>query len=143
MAGLLTNLGNNFDKWIHEIYCKYDHIDKKCETWGTKYKVCECCLQYTSVKEDLIKYKCCHKNYQRIFDENIKKWLDNTYKFSNHHISKCILILQKCVHQYGYMEDWEIFNDTITWKRRCLQSPMLRGITDADYTQAKRVWKNF
>ena len=27
---------------------------KRCETLGTKYKDCECFLEYTSVKDDII-----------------------------------------------------------------------------------------
>ena len=41
---------------------------RKCRI---KYKNCECCLEYTSVKDDLIEYKClsCNKNYQNRFDK--------------------------------------------------------------------------
>ena len=28
---------------------------KKCETYGIKYKVCDCFLEYTNFKDDLIK----------------------------------------------------------------------------------------
>ena len=37
-----------------------------------KYKDFECCLEYTSVKDNLIEYKCvcCNKNCQKMFDEN-------------------------------------------------------------------------
>ena len=31
---------------------------KKCETCAIKYKDCECCIEYTYVKDDLILYKC-------------------------------------------------------------------------------------
>ena len=52
-------------------------IIKKCETCGIKYKDCECCLEYTNVNDDLIVYKClcCTRNYQKKFDEDLKKWL--------------------------------------------------------------------
>ena len=68
-------------------------IIKKCETRGIKYKHCECCLEYANVKDDLIEYKrfFCDKNYQ------------NIYKF--------ILLLQKGVCPYEYMENWEKFNE--------------------------------
>ena len=38
-------------------------IIKKCETCGIKYKYCDCFLEYTNFKDDLIKYKClcCNK----------------------------------------------------------------------------------
>ena len=43
-------------------------------------------FEYTNVKDDLIEYKClcCNRNYQKKFDENLKKHFFKTYKFSNH-----------------------------------------------------------
>ena len=50
-------------------------IDKKCETYGIKYKYCDCFLEFTNFKNDLIEYKClcCKKNYQQKFDEKLKE----------------------------------------------------------------------
>ena len=53
MASSLSNLVN-LAEGIHKIKCKYGHDNKKCETYGTKCKGCECCLEYTSVEDDLI-----------------------------------------------------------------------------------------
>ena len=41
-----------------------EHDDEKCETCGIKYKHCDCFLEYTNFKDDLIEYKCscCKKN---------------------------------------------------------------------------------
>ena len=65
----------------------HGHDNKKCGTYGIKYKHFECCLEYTNVKDELIEYRClfCDKNYQ------------NTCKF--------ILLLQKGVYPYEYMEN--------------------------------------
>ena len=73
-----------------------------------------CCLEYTSTNFFLIKYKClcCKKNYLKKSDENLKKRFTNTYTFSNHDIDKFILLLQKSVYPYEYMDDWEKFNET-------------------------------
>ena len=38
--------------------CKYGFDDKKCEIFRFKDKNCECCVEYTSVKDDLKEYKC-------------------------------------------------------------------------------------
>ena len=51
-----------------------------------KYNYCDCFLEYTNFKDDLIEYKClvCNKNFQSKFDEKLKKRFFNTYNFSNH-----------------------------------------------------------
>ena len=66
IASSLSDLVNNLAEEIHKIKCKYRH-NKKCETCGVKCKDCECCLEYTNVKDDLIinKCLCCNKNYQK------------------------------------------------------------------------------
>ena len=60
-----------------------------------KYKYCDCFLEYTHFKGDLIKYKClsCKKSYQWKFDEKLKERFFNTYKFTNHDNNKFILLL--------------------------------------------------
>ena len=46
-----------------------------------------------------------------MFVENIKKELFNTCNFCNHNIKNLILLLQKDVSPYKYMDDWEKFNE--------------------------------
>ena len=76
------------------------HDDKKCETSGIEYKYCDCFLEYTRFKDNLIEYKCllCNKNCQRKFGEKLKEQFLNTYKFSNYDNNKFILLLRKCVY---------------------------------------------
>ena len=57
MASSLSSLINNISEGIHRIKCKFGHHDKKCETCGIKYKYCDCCLEYTNFKDDLLEYK--------------------------------------------------------------------------------------
>ena len=73
MASSLSNLFNNLAEGINKIKCKHDN--KTCETCGIKYKDCVCFLEYTNFSDNLIEYQClcCHKNYQKTFDENLKK----------------------------------------------------------------------
>ena len=75
MESSLSNLVNNLAERIHKIKCKYRHYDKKCENCGIKYKDCDCFLKYTTFRDHLIEYEClfCNKNYERKFDEILKK----------------------------------------------------------------------
>ena len=61
-----------------------------------------------------MEYKClcCNKNYQQKFDEKLMERFFNTYKFSNHNNNNIILLLQKDVCPYEYVDDWERFNET-------------------------------
>ena len=93
MASSLLNLVNNFSEGIQRIKRKYGHNDKKCEICKIKYKYCDCFLEYINFKDDLLEYRClcCDKNCQRKFDQNLKEWFFNTYKFSNLDNNKFIL----------------------------------------------------
>ena len=58
MASFLSNLVNNLAEGIHKIKCKYGHDKKKCKKFEIEYKDCDCCLEYTNVKDDLVVHKC-------------------------------------------------------------------------------------
>ena len=66
-------------------------------------KDCDCFLEYESVRDNLIKYKCLYgsKDYSNKLDGKFKKRYKNTFRFSNNDI---ILLLTKGVYPYGYME---------------------------------------
>ena len=66
IASSLSNLVNNPSEGIYRIKCKYGHDDKKCEKFGISNEVCDCFLEYTNLKDDLIENicLCCNKNYQ-------------------------------------------------------------------------------
>ena len=74
MRSSLLNLVANLSEGFHKIKCKFGNFDKKCETCRIKYKYCNCFLEYTYFKDDLIEYKClcCNNNYQQTFDEKVK-----------------------------------------------------------------------
>ena len=36
MASSLSDLVNNLSEGVHRIKCKFEHNDKKCETYGIK-----------------------------------------------------------------------------------------------------------
>ena len=55
------------------IECKCGNYDKSYETCGIKCKDCFYFRECTSIKNDLIEYKCllCNKNYQKKFGEKL------------------------------------------------------------------------
>ena len=108
-------------------------------------KDCQCFLEYESVKENSIKYKCLSwiKDYSNEVDEELKKRFKNIFKFSNNDINKFILLLRKGVYPYEYMDDWERFHENSFPEKEGFYSNLkMEGITDADYMHAKRVCKD-
>ena len=56
-ASSLSNLVNNLSEGTHRIKCKFGHDNKKCEKCGIRYKYCDCFLECTNFKDDLIENK--------------------------------------------------------------------------------------
>ena len=57
----------------------------------------------------------------------------NTYKYSNHDNNNFILLLQKGVYLYKYLDDWEKFNETSLPETEDFNSHLdIEDITDAD-----------
>ena len=73
MAPSLSNLVDNLTEGIHKIKCKD----------------CDCFLEFESVKDNSIKYKCFsyNRNYSIKFDEELKKKFKNTFRFLNNDIN--------------------------------------------------------
>ena len=65
MTSSLSNLICNLTEEIHKIKCKD----------------CSCFLEYESVKDNLIKYKClsCNASYSKKIDEELKNRFKNTF----------------------------------------------------------------
>ena len=80
MASSLSNPVTNLSEGIYRFKCKFGYNDKKWELFGIKHKYCNCFLEYTNFKDDLIEYKCfCYnKSYQRKLDEKLKEQHLNT-----------------------------------------------------------------
>ena len=106
MASFLWTLANNLSEGIQKTNCKHERDYKKCETCGITFKVSNCFLEYTNFKDDFIEYKClcCNKNYQQVWWK-VKEQFLNAYKFSNYDNNKFILLLQKDVYPYEYMDE--------------------------------------
>ena len=97
ITSLLSSLADNLTEVIHKI----------------KRKTVIVFLEYESVKDMSVKYKCTswNKDFLNKIDEELKKRFRNTFTFSNSYINKCILLLGKCVYPYEYYK-WEKFNET-------------------------------
>ena len=55
-----------------------------------------------------------------------------------------ILLLQKGIYPYEYMDDWEKFDETSLPEKEYFYSLLnMKDITDADYAPSKRVCKYF
>ena len=62
------------------------------------------------------------------------KWFFNTYKFSNQNNNEFILLLQKGVYSYKYMDDWEKFNEISLPEKEDFYSHLnMEDITETDY----------
>ena len=71
------------------------------------------------------------KNCQHKFDEKLKERFFNTYNFPNHNNNKFILLSQKGVYPYEYMNDWEKFNETSLLEKGDFYSHLnMEDITD-------------
>ena len=84
MATSLSSLVANLTDGTHKIKCKD----------------CDCFLEYESVKENSIKYKCtsCNKDYLNKINEELRKGFKNTFQFCNNDIDKFILLLRKVIY---------------------------------------------
>ena len=67
---------------------------------------CKSCLDYMSVKDDQLIFRCfkCKRNYNKDFNKDLIKRFENTYEFSNRDINKFVLLLRKGVYPYEYMD---------------------------------------
>ena len=76
-----------------------------------KLKDCDCLLEYEIAKENSGKYKCISwkRGYSNKIDEELKKRLNNTFRFSNNDIKKFILLLRKGVYLYESIDDFNYF----------------------------------
>ena len=105
MSSSSLNFVDNLATVSHKIKCKYEHGNKICATCGIKYKGCDFCFEYINVKDDLIEYKCLryNRNYQKAFDDNLKKRFVSRYNFLT---TISIILLCYCKKIFIYMNIW-------------------------------------
>ena len=79
---------------------------------------------------------------QKQFDENLKKKFASRYKFANQGINKFVLLPEKGVYLYEYIDDWEKFNGISFPEQDDFYSYLnMEDITDADFRHAKEFIK--
>ena len=129
MSSSLSNLADSLSEEFHNDRC----ID------------CKSCLDYMSVKDNQLIFRCfeCKKNHKKDFNKELINRFSSTYKFCNGDIDKFILLLRKGVYPYEYMDSWERFNETSMPDKEAFYSNLnMEDITDVDYRHAKRVFEN-
>ena len=88
-----------------KLKCGYKHDDERCEICRMTHKYCDCFLEYTNFKDDLVEYKClcCNKNYQKKFMKSSK----NDLLIHTHFLTMIPISLLYCCEK--------VFNHTNTW----------------------------
>ena len=128
MSSSLSNLIDNLSERLHCHKC----ID------------CKSCLNYMSVKDDQLIFRCflCKKNYMKDLNKELIKRFASTYEFSNGDIYKFIFLLRKGVYLYEYIDNWEGFDETSMPDKDAFYSSLnMEDITDLDHRHAKRDFK--
>ena len=119
MSSLLSSLVDNLSEGLHCDKC----ID------------CKSCLDYMSIKDDKLTFRCfdCKNNYKKDFNKELIKRFANIYEFCNKVINRFILLLRKGVYPYEYMRSWERFDEkSLPHKEAFYSSLNMEDITGVD-----------
>ena len=113
MSSSLANLVDNLSEGLYN--------DKSTD--------CKSCLDYMSVKDNQLIFKClnCNKNYNKDFNKELINRFSSTYTFCNGEINKFILLL-KGVYPYEYMDIWERFDETSLIDKGAFYSSLNMGV---------------
>ena len=91
-------------------------------------------------------YRCfdCKINHNKDSNNELIDRFLNMYDFCGGDIRKFILLLRKGVYPYGYMDDFDKFNNSEIPSKDAFYSNLnMEGITDIDDRHAKNVFKKF
>ena len=130
MATSLSKLVENLTDNIHNDKCN------KC-----KSNLC-----FVNVVNEKLKFKCidCEKEYEKEFNKELVESFANTYKFCDNDLNKFLILLRKGVYPYGYMDEWNKFNEKVLPSKESFYSNLtLENITKTDYAHANNVFKKF
>ena len=110
MASSLSNPANNLSEGIPRIKCKYGYDDKKREICGITYEVCDCFLEYTTLKDDLIERKCLCRNKSLM-----KKFLKNFLIYTSFLSTTTISLFYYCEKVFILMNIWMIQKNSMKY----------------------------
>ena len=81
---MLTSLSSLIDNLSEKLY-------------GDKCKYCKSELDYMSLKDDQLIFRCseCKKNYEKDFNKDLIDRSGNTYRFCNEDINKFFFVIKK------------------------------------------------
>ena len=130
MATSLSKLVDNLTDNIHNDKCI------KC-----KSNLC-----FVRVMNETLLFKCidCEKEYEKEFNKELLERFANIYKFCNNDLDKFIMLLQKGVYPYEYIDKWDKFNEKVLPGKDSFYSNLtLENICEIDYAHAKNVFKKF
>ena len=106
-----------------------------------------CYLEYINAKNNLIVYRCfcCNRNYQKMFNGDLKKWFAPAFESSDNDFNQLILQSKKSIYPYEDMiNDWEKLDETpLTEKKHFYGNLNMKDITSGDLGHAKTVWEEF
>ena len=130
MSTSLSNLVDNLSEKIHS--------DNSTD--------CKSCLDYISVKDNQLIFKCSkfNENHNKDFNKDSINRFAITYEFCDRDINKFNFLLRKGVYPYECMDSWERFDETLLANKEDFYSSLnMEDITDVDYRHAKKAFKGF
>ena len=130
MSTSLSKLMDNLSEGLHNDKCK------DCESY----------LDYVTVKENKLIFRCfnCKKSYEKDFNKELIQRFVNIHEFCNGDLNKFILLLRKGVYPYEYMDNQERFNEILLPNKKNFYSNLnTEDITDTDYRHANKVFKEW
>ena len=129
MSSSLSNLADNLFEGLHNGKC-------------TK---CKSCLDYMSVKDNQLIFRCfeCINNYKKDFNKELINRFTSPLEFCHTDINKFVLLLRKGIYPYEYMISWNRFDETfLPSKEDFYNSLHMEGIADVNYRHAKNVFRD-
>ena len=125
---------------LSEINRKKCRSCKKIENLDFEY----CFVELNN--DDKLVYKCgeCKKEREEPLDHKLIENFPSVYEFCEGDLDKFVLLLRKGVYPYEYMDSCEKFEKTSLPAKKNFYSKLNSvGISNYDYTHAKKVWDVF